>query len=93
MQEIFAQQTAVMKDFERSLKSMHPSSKSKQGGAGQEQAKLAKMKHEKALERVASLVSDMEQRRDELASMERLQTKTRGQVCLYSLLSYIHVKD
>lgn len=83
MQEIFAQQTAVMKEFERNLKSMHWNVKAKHGVAANDEAKAERMKQERALERVSSLVSDMEQRRDELASMERLQTKTRSQVsCL-----------
>lgn len=83
MQEIFAQQAAVMREFERDLKSMHWNVKAKHGVAAHEEARTERMKQERALERVSSLVSDMEQRRDELASMERLQTKTRSQVSLF----------
>lgn len=82
MQEIFAQQSAVMKEFERNLKSLHWSAKAKNGTVNEEVGS-ERMNQERALERVASLVSDMEQRRDELASMERLQTKTRSQVSVH----------
>lgn len=40
----------------------------------------------KAMERIESITADMHQRRDELHSMEMLQTKTRSQVRIVSTL-------
>lgn len=82
MQEIFTQQATVMRTFERILKTMPRGVKAKHGGpvpAGVD-AGPEKTKQQSILEGVSSLISDMEQRREELASMERLQTKTRAQL-------------
>lgn len=84
MQEIFTQQASVMRELERHLKAMPRSARAKHGGQvpvidiDNEASK--KFKQQRVLEGVSSLLSDMEQRRDELASMEKLQTKTRAQV-------------
>ncbi len=59
MQEIFTQQIAVVRDFEKALKSMRA--------------------NDSTLDRAATLIRDMEMRRDELAGLERLQAKTRVQ--------------
>ena len=72
MQEIFAQQVTVMKDFDKTLRAMYRNARPTTEGET--------VIRQRALEGVGSLVTDMEQRRDELASMERLQTKTRAQV-------------
>ncbi|KAF4123894.1 CorA-like Mg2+ transporter protein [Geosmithia morbida] len=74
MQEIFTQQMSVMRDLGRALNSLtnrtfHPAD---DGQALED--------HLKACEDIESVITDMDQRREELASMERLQTKTRAQV-------------
>lgn len=43
-------------------------------------AETAAALQEAAMDRMASLIADMEQRREELASMEKLQNKTRSQL-------------
>ncbi|KAG9235378.1 hypothetical protein BJ875DRAFT_374401 [Amylocarpus encephaloides] len=60
MQEIFTQQIVVIRDFEKTLKSMGVSSST--------------------LERAATVIRDMEMRRNELAGLEKLQEKTRVQL-------------
>jgi hypothetical protein len=60
------------------------------GGAGDESplspraamstSETAEALRDAAMDRMASLVADMEQRREELASMEKLQNKTRSQL-------------
>lgn len=85
MQDIFIQQISVVKDCHKALKTLHwsamPSVRyfGREDGAkhGPEEATLLR---ESAMDRMMSLIADMEQRREELASMERLQNKTRTQV-------------
>lgn len=73
MQEIFSQQMNVMRDLDRMLQEML----SHAVDANPDQTDQGR---QKARERIEAMVTDMDQRRDELASMERLQTKTRSQV-------------
>ena len=73
MQEIFSQQITVMTQLDRVLQEML----SHAVDAHPDQTVLGR---QKARDRIEAMVTDMDQRRDELASMERLQTKTRSQV-------------
>lgn len=73
MQEIFSQQISVMRDLDKALRELL----SHAVDADPDQTDLGR---QKARDRIEAMVTDMDQRRDELASMERLQTKTRSQV-------------
>jgi len=70
MQGIFTQQITVMRDFIRALEAMRTKAKA--------DSTLEDL--ESSLERAATLIADMNLRRDELASLEKLQAKTRAQV-------------
>jgi hypothetical protein len=69
MQGIFTQQITVMRDFVTALENMMPK-RSPDSLSGLETS----------LERAAGLLADIDLRREELASLERLQAKTRAQV-------------
>lgn len=75
MQEIFSQQMAVMRDLYKVLQGLvsHAILPSERDQRFQDRRR--------AHDDVESVIADMDQRREELASMERLQTKTRAQVC------------
>jgi hypothetical protein len=73
MQEIFTQQISVMKSLKKIMQGMCGDDTKPPANAG-----IAARR--KAVERVVSTIADMEQRRGELIGMEKLQTKTRGQV-------------
>lgn len=73
MQEIYSQQISVMKDLIKVLNSL--STRAFDAIPGQDTDG-----RKQAMDRVKSTVADITQRRDELISMERLQTKTRSQV-------------
>ncbi len=78
MQDIFTQQVTLVRDFVNAL-----------GVMRLELAENSTAKFPKStLERAAALVSDIEMRRDELANLEKLQTKTRLQVYLHSILNH-----
>jgi hypothetical protein len=74
MQEIYSQQISVMKDLIKVLNSL--STRAFDAIPGQDTDG-----RKQAMDRVKSTMADITQRRDELISMERLQTKTRSQVC------------
>jgi hypothetical protein len=81
MQGIFLQQLTVMKDLEKIIKTMRWATKSADPEADEDpDDDLVNPNQRRALDRVGALIVDMEQRRDELKSMEILQTKTRTQV-------------
>ncbi|CAI6054529.1 unnamed protein product [Clonostachys chloroleuca] len=73
MQEIYSQQISVMKDLIKVLNSL--STRAFDAIPGQDTDG-----RKQAMDRVKSTVADITQRRDELISMERLQTKTRSQL-------------
>lgn len=76
MQEIFTQQIIVLKDFEKALKSISESATVKDREVRPDERHWTM----RTLNRVSELMSDTEQRRNNLAEMEKLQTKTRAQV-------------
>jgi DNA anti-recombination protein RmuC len=81
LQGIFAQQMTVMTDLEKDLRLVNWRALSSQKDDSAEDAEeKATTKQHRALDRLAGLTADMQQRRDELKSMEELQTKTRTQV-------------
>ncbi|KFA78383.1 hypothetical protein S40288_10970 [Stachybotrys chartarum IBT 40288] len=81
MQGIFLQQLTVMKDLEKIIKTMRWATKSADPEADEDpDDDLVNPNQRRALDRVGALIGDMEQRRDELKSMEILQTKTRTQL-------------
>lgn len=73
MQEIFSQQTIVMKDFEKVLKRLCASAVASATGQSEDG-------QQRAVDRIDAMINEIDQRRSELESMERLQTKTRAQV-------------
>jgi hypothetical protein len=73
MQEIFSQQISAMRDFDKHLCELL----SHAVAFDKDQTDLGR---QKARDRIEAMVTDMDRRRQELASMERLQTKTRSQV-------------
>ena len=80
MQEIFSQQISAMRSFDKHLCELL----SHAVDTDNDQTDLGR---QKARDRVEAMVTDMDQRRQELASMERLQTKTRSQVSVDISLS------
>lgn len=78
MQEIFHQQIAVMKEFDKFV--LELCSNFPQKEARRLNLLTVRQGWEKARDRMESLLFDMEQRRSELKDMELLQTKTRSQV-------------
>jgi hypothetical protein len=81
LQGIFAQQIAAMTDLEKDLKALAWQNISfKQDDDPEDIEEVASVRQRRALDRLSGLVADMQQRRDELKSMEELQTKTRTQV-------------
>ncbi|KAH7328776.1 hypothetical protein B0I35DRAFT_418300 [Stachybotrys elegans] len=84
MQGIFSQQLVAINDLEKIIKSMKWAPKTLKTGDSEDDDddisdSLVPSKR-RALDRVASLIADMELRRDELKSMETLQYKTRTQL-------------
>lgn len=70
MQGIFTQQITVMRDFIKALEDMKTKARA--------DSTLDDL--ESSLERAATLIADMDTRREELANLEKLQAKTRAQV-------------
>jgi len=71
MQEIFTQQTVVMRDFRDALRAI-------EFKASISLPELEDLRTSRS--RASDMIADMEMRREELANLERLQAKTRAQV-------------
>jgi hypothetical protein len=81
LQGIFAQQISVMADLEKDLGFVNwKAIASRQTESAEDAEEQATLTEHKARDRLSGLAADMQQRRDELKSMEELQTKTRTQL-------------
>lgn len=89
MQDIFTQQITVLRDCHKALGSMSwtwngPDAyfgKQNLTASGVSQQRWAKQALQApAMDQIATLAAEMEQRRESLASMERMQNKTRSQL-------------